>query len=115
MAFEFARVFESVARSGAVDSLVLCGGAAKSEPLRALFAALFAPLPVQCVSETELMGTRGCLYAFDPQLARAPLSPVRDTAPFDRQTLADARALYLETFARLYAHVKAGQPYALKP
>ncbi|MCX6907791.1 MAG: FGGY-family carbohydrate kinase, partial [Verrucomicrobia bacterium] len=46
MAFEFARVLDRVAKSGAVDSLVLCGGTAKSAHIRSLFAALFAPMPV---------------------------------------------------------------------
>jgi len=114
MTFEFARVFDRVAKSGAVDSLVLCGGTARSAHIRSLFAALFAPLPVHRVIETELMGTRGCLYAFDPQIARAPGAPVRCDATLDRKVLAGAFALYLETFDRLYAHVKAGKPYTLK-
>jgi xylulokinase len=113
MAFEFARVFERVTQSGAVDSLVLCGGAAKSAPLRSLFAMLFAPKPIHRVIETELMGTRGCLYAFDPRIARAPVAPVRCDARLDRRALAEAQALYLETFERLYGHVPAGKPYAL--
>jgi xylulokinase len=114
MVFEFARVFDRVARSGAVDSLVLCGGAAKSAPVRSLFAALFAPLPIHRVIETELMGTRGCLYAFDPQIARAPVVPVRRDTRLDRKALADAQSLYVETFERLYAQVDAGEPYTLK-
>ncbi|MFA6561339.1 MAG: FGGY-family carbohydrate kinase [Verrucomicrobiia bacterium] len=114
MTFEFARVFDRVAKSSAVDSLVLCGGAAKSVHVRSLFAALFAPMPIHRVIETELMGTRGCLYAFDPQIARAPVAPVRCDAALDRKALAGAFALYLETFDRLYAHVKAGKPYTLK-
>jgi sugar (pentulose or hexulose) kinase len=113
MTFEFARVFDCVAKSGAVDSLVLCGGAAKSAHVRSLFAALFAPMPIHRVIETELMGARGCLYAFDPQIARAPVAPVRRNASLDRNALAEARALYLETFERLYGHVQAGKTYAL--
>lgn len=114
MEFEFARVFDRVTKSGAVDSLVLCGGAAKSAHVRSLFAALFAPMPIHRVIETELMGTRGCLYAFDSQIARAPVAPVRGEAHLDRKALAEAQALYLETFERLYAHVKAGEPYILR-
>jgi sugar (pentulose or hexulose) kinase len=114
MAFEFARVFARVAKSGAVDSLVLCGGAAKSAHVCSLFAALFAPKPIHRVIETELMGTRGCLYAFDPQIARAPVAPVRCDARLDRKVLAEAQSLYTNTFDRLYAHVKAGGPYTLK-
>ena len=114
MAFEFARVLAPVVRSGAVDSLVLCGGAAKSVHIRALFAALFAPVPIHQVIETELMGTRGCLHAFDPQIACARTVPVHCDAGLDGKALAEARALYLETFERLCGHVPAGKPYALK-
>jgi sugar (pentulose or hexulose) kinase len=115
MAFEFARVLDPVIKSGAVDSLVLCGGAAKSPHLRSLFAALFAPVPIHQVVETELMGTRGCLYAFDPQIAHAPTAPVRCDGRVDARELADARALYGETFERLCGHVPAGKPYSVKP
>jgi sugar (pentulose or hexulose) kinase len=114
MAFEFARVFALVAELGAIDSLVLCGGAAKNAYVRALFAALFNPLPIHQVVETELMGTRGCLYAFDPQIACAPIAPVRAHGTDCEKALADARAVYLETFKRLYGHVEAGAPYTLK-
>jgi sugar (pentulose or hexulose) kinase len=115
MAFEFARVFELVAKSGAVDSLVLCGGAARSTPLCSLMAALFAPLPVYRVTETGLMGARGCLYAFDLQLARAPVARVPEEGSLDRKALEDARVLYAETFDRLCGHVPAGKPYTLSP
>lgn len=115
MTFEFARVFDMVARSGAVDSLVLCGGAARSAPLCSLMAALFAPMPVHRVLETGLMGTRGSLYAFDPQLVQAPAAPVSCDTHLDRKALAEARALYLETFERLCGHVPAGKPYVLTP
>jgi len=114
MAFEFARVFESVAREGAIDSLVLCGGAAKNPHIRSLFASLFAPLPVHQVIETDLMGTRGCLRGFDPQIACAPTAPVHCNPDLDESALAGARALYLEVFDRLCGHVPAGKPYALK-
>jgi len=114
MTFEFARVLEPVVTAGAVDCLVLCGGAANSAPVRALFAALFAPTRVYQVFETEWMGTRGCLYAFDPKIARAPTAPVRRDARLNATSLAEARALYQETFERLCGHVQAGKPYALK-
>ena len=114
MTFEFARVLEPVVKSGAVDSLVLCGGAARSAHIRSFFAALFAPTPVHQVIETELMGTRGCLYAFDPRIATAPTAPVRCAVGVNVKALAEARALYLETFARLCGHVPAGEPYTLQ-
>ena len=113
MTFEFARVLDPVVTTGAVDSLVLCGGAAKSRPIRSLFAALFAPTPIHQAIETEMMGARGCLYAFSPQIARAPVAPVRIEAGLDRKDLAAARGLYLETFDRLCGHIPAGKPYTL--
>lgn len=115
MTFEFARVLDPVLKSGAVDSLVLCGGAAKNTHIRSLFAALFAPIPIHQVIETGLMGTRGCLYAFDPRIARAHTAPVHGNGRVDAGELAEARALYLETFERLCGHVPAGKPYSLKP
>ncbi|MCX6900440.1 MAG: FGGY-family carbohydrate kinase [Verrucomicrobia bacterium] len=114
MTFEFARVFNHVAKCGAVDSLVLCGGTAKNAHIRSLFAALLAPLPVHRVIETKLMGTRGCLHAFAPRISRAPTAPVRCNARLDQTAMAEARSLYLKTFERLYGHVPAGKPYTLR-
>lgn len=115
MVFEFARVLGPVVKSGAVDSLALCGGAAKSPHIRSLFAALFASVPVHQVIETEWMGARGCLYAFDAKIARARTTLVRSQGRVDANHLANACALYLETFARLCGDVPAGMPYVLKP
>ena len=114
MAFEFARVFEPVVKAGAVDSLVLCGGAAKNPHVRGLFATLFAPFPTYHVIETELMGTRGCLHAFAPRLASARTARVQPERQIDPCALAAARALYLTTFNRLYGQVSAGKAYSLK-
>ncbi len=109
MVFEFARVFAPVAEAGAIDSLVLCGGAARATHFQALFAALFAPLPVTRVIEADLMGARGCLQAFDTPATRAATQPVPATMRLD----AAAQSLYQETFDRLYGHVAAGKPYAI--
>ena len=113
MVCEFARVFDGLTKSGAVDGLVLCGGAARIARVRVLFAALFAPLPVHCVTAAELMGTRGCLHAFDPRIARAPVAPVRPDCRIDTRALAEAHALYQEMFRRLCGHVPAGKAYTL--
>ena len=114
MVFEFARVLKPVIKSGAVDSLVLCGGTARNPHICSLFAALFAPLPLRRVVEAELMGTRGCLHAFTPKISHAPTTPVHSDHRIDRKELAAARALYLETFDRLCGHVPEGKPYSLK-
>ena len=114
MVFEFARVLDPVIKSGAVDSLVLCGGTARNAHICSLFAALFAPLPLRRVVEAELMGTRGCLHAFAPKISHAPTTPLRSDHRIDRKELAAARALYLETFDRLCGHVPEGKPYSRK-
>lgn len=114
MVFEFARVLESVVKVGAVDSLVLCGGAAKNSHICSLFGALFAPLPIRQVIESELMGTRGCLHAFAPKISNAPTSAVRSDQRIDHNELVAARSLYLETLERLCGHVPEGKPYSLK-
>lgn len=115
MTFEFARVLGPVLNSDAVDSLVLCGGTAKNPHVRSLFAALLAPLPIRQVIETDLMGTRGSLYAFDRSVACAPTALVPGDGGFDPQALAEARALYLDTLERLCGHIPAGQPYSIEP
>lgn len=114
MAFEFARVFEPVVKTGAVDSLVLCGGAARNSHVRSLFAALFAPFPTYHVIETELMGTRGCLHPFALRVTRARTARVQPDHRIDPCALAEAGALYLATFNRLYGQVSAGKAYSLK-
>ena len=114
MVFEFARVLEPVVKAGAVDSLVLCGGAAKNSHICSLFGALFAPLPIREVIETELMGTRGCLHAFAPKISTAPTIAVRSDQRIDHKELVAARSLYLETLERLCGHVPEGKPYSLK-
>lgn len=113
MALELARVLGSLAQGGAVDSLVLCGGAAKSPHLCGLIGALFAPLPIYKVLETELMGTRGCLQGFDPRIACAPTAPAPRIPGLDHTALSNAQALYLDVFNRLSGHVSAGSPYLL--
>lgn len=115
MAFELARVFEATTKLGAVDSIVVCGGAARSVHVCSLLASLFTPIPVHQVIETGLMGTRGCLYGFDPGIARASVAEVPIRTQIDGKSLAAAQALYLETYERLCGHVPAGKPYALRP
>jgi sugar (pentulose or hexulose) kinase len=115
MAFELGRVMNPLVAAGAVDGLVLCGGTAKNPHLRSLLATLFFPLPLQHVIEAEWMGTRGCLFGLAPTVARAPVAPIRDSSPIDRQALAAARTLYADHFQRCCGHVHSGHPYALTP
>jgi sugar (pentulose or hexulose) kinase len=112
MAFEFARVFAPVAR-GALDSLVLCGGASRAAHFQALFATLFSPLPVYKITESDLMAARGSLFAFESRAIAAPVRRVRAPAKFDTEAMVDAQALYQETFDQMYGHVAAGKPYEI--
>jgi sugar (pentulose or hexulose) kinase len=113
MVLEFGRVFDPVVRSGAVDSLVLCGGASRSPRFQAMFRSLVTPLPVRQVVEADLMGTRGCLFAFNTLAAEAATRWVRGAGKLNVTEMADARALYLEAFRRVYGSVAAGAPYVL--
>jgi sugar (pentulose or hexulose) kinase len=70
MCFEFARVFEPVVESGAVDRVVLGGGASKGGYFGKLLAGLFAPLPVFRLEEDAVAAARGTLYAFSRKVAR---------------------------------------------
>lgn len=108
MAFEFARVFSPVRDARLIDALVLCGGRAASPGVAPLFASLWTPLPVLAVPQPAYMGTRGTLFAFDREVARAPCEPVAARPRPDARALREARDLYLATFSRLCGHVPAG-------
>ena len=114
MGYELHRVFAGVAASGAIDSLVLSGGASQSRHFQGLIAALFDPLPVYQLAEAAWMGTRGCLWAFEKRVARAEAAPVKPDRWPDRQALASGRRLYGEVFDRLYRQDGAGAAYSVK-
>jgi sugar (pentulose or hexulose) kinase len=69
LTFEMARVFKPAAESGAVDSIILGGGAAQAAHFQALLAVFFHPLPVHVAMEADLAGSRGSIYSFSPQAA----------------------------------------------
>jgi hypothetical protein len=94
--------------------LVLCGGTARSQHIRSLFARVFSRLPVHWASEAELMGTRGCLYALDPKATHVRTQTVAPDDRIDRRDLAEAMLLYEEVHRRLHGSIPAGQPYSIK-
>lgn len=114
MGYELQRVFAEVAARGAIDSVVLSGGASQSRHFQALIAALFEPLPVHQLAEAAWMGTRGCLWAFEKRVARASAAPVKPDRWPDRNALASGRRLYGEVFDRLYRQDGAGAAYSVK-
>ncbi len=113
MGYELHRVFEQVASSGVIDSIVLSGGTSQSPHFQQLIAALFAPLPAYILEDAGWMGTRGCLHAFSPEAARAGATPIKLDGTVDRDALAAGRTMYNDVFNRLYGHVRAGSAYTL--
>lgn len=113
MGYEFHRVFEPVAASGFIDSIVLSGGTSRSPHFQQLIAELFSPLPTYLLEDAAWMGTRGCLYAFRPEVARAGAVPIVCQGGVDRNALAAGQSLYNDVFKRLYGHVRLGDAYKL--
>ncbi len=110
LVFEFARVFDPVHKAGAVDSMILCGGASKGAHFRELFAALFAPLPIYI---PDSMGTRGSLYGLDPAVAQVQTKPFVGGEIHELERLKELNHLYNNLYERLYSHDLAGRPFRI--
>jgi sugar (pentulose or hexulose) kinase len=114
MAFEAARVFGQLRDSGAVQSVVLTGGGRNAPYLRALLAALFAPLPVLCESDDDLAVSRGAVSAFGGAAGRCRLRAV----PLPRQPepgrIADAIREHEAVYGKLCGEVANGRPYRVE-
>ena len=80
MCFELARIFEPVLAARICDSVVLGGGASEGRQFRTILAALFQPLPVYRVLDTETAGPRGTLHAFSLKAAQAATRRLRPPA-----------------------------------
>lgn len=113
MGYELHRIFDAVARHGAVDRVVLSGGASKSPHFRQLIAALFAPLPAYHLDDAAWMGARGCLAAFSRKAAEAEAVRISIGQKLNPDALAAGRLLYQDVFSRLYGHVCAGSAYTV--
>lgn len=114
MAFELARMFDEVKRSGIADAVVLGGGASRGWFFRTLIAALFGPLPVYRQTYEALAAAAGAVFAFSPKAAR--LSAKQVTAPA-RAALEEIRERYIEylaVFDRLYKSVPEAAAYSFK-
>ncbi len=112
MCYELARVFGAVQTSGAIDSVVLSGGASQGLQFQQLVSVLFDGLPVYQLEDAAWMGTRGALHAFGAKVSTAKVRRLRpDRANADG--IARGYAGYLEAFNRLYGHVTAGEAYAV--
>lgn len=107
---ELRRTFESVAEAHLLGGVVLAGGAAKGEFFRTMIAALFAPLPVYCLTE-DFMGARGALYAFSRKTATSRATRVRRPGARVRRQLEEAMDLYREVYQRMYGNPRENGAY----
>lgn len=112
LVYEFYRVFEDLKRVGAVDSIVLGGGASKGAFFRTMLASLFEPLPVYSLCDEDLAGARGTLHGLN---ARASCSEPAAVAPAGRgirERLLSGYGAYRRLFDCLYGAVPSGAPYS---
>ncbi len=77
MCCELARVFENVKQHGAIDCVVLGGGASKGAFFRKLISALFAPIPVEQQMDIDLSTARGSVYAFNSNIAQTKTRKIK--------------------------------------
>jgi len=111
MTFELARVLQQVKDSGAVDRLVLGGGASKGVHFRKLTAALFAPLPVLWQTDQDLAAARGALFALNPDAARGNAKPVPPPSADETDAATRQFSHYVSVFDRTYGHEIIGKPF----
>jgi sugar (pentulose or hexulose) kinase len=111
LVFEFARVFDPIHQAGAIDSVVLCGGASRAAYFQQLFAALFAPLPIFI---PDSMGTRGSLYAFNPVVAQVQAQALTGGEFQHPEKLKELQNIYNDLYERLYRADPAGRPFSIE-
>lgn len=112
LVLEFARVFDPACRAGAFDSLVLCGGSGQAGHFQKLFATLFASCPVY-IPDGDSMGTRGCLYALDPAVARVEAKLFDGERVQESGRLMEMKQLYNNLYERLYSGDSSGRPFSI--
>lgn len=114
MCYEFFRVLAQVKSSGAVDGMVLGGGASKGAFFQTMLATLFAPLPVYVMTDEDLAGVQGAVFPFSLQPTSAKTALVPPLAGEVKTQLMDGYAAYSDLFNRLYRKEPAGGAFALK-
>jgi len=108
---ELGRVFAGLAGSGAVDAVVLGGGASKGAYFRQLAGLAFGRLPVLWQADYNMSAARGSLFALSPRAASASQfrrveAPVELAEPFGR-----AFEIYESAFAEVYGRNPDLRPY----
>ena len=114
MCFEFRRVFDPLCASGAVDALVLSGGAANGIWFRRLFVALFAPLPVFWQKDSDIGAARGSLHVFGATAAHGRLERVPAPPAELREQIVSGYSRYSMYFAAAYGGTPAGRTPKIK-
>ncbi|MCX5771807.1 MAG: FGGY family carbohydrate kinase, partial [Candidatus Hydrogenedentes bacterium] len=111
---ELGRVFAGLASSGAVDAVVLGGGASRGAYFRQLSALAFGRLPVLWQSDYNLSAARGSLFALSPRASGASQfkrvdAPAELAEPFRR-----AFEIYESAFDEVYGRNPDLRPYACR-
>lgn len=112
LCFEFERMFRPVQQDQKIDRLVLSGRGNNGPFFQGMLAALFEPLPVFVVKETDLLAPRGSLHAFDTCAARCEVEKVTSPARLDREALASARTLYADAFEKVCGNVQTARAWS---
>lgn len=110
LCFELGRVSGSLKTSGAIDSVVLGGGASKGIYFRQILAHLFDPLPVVWQEDYDLAAARGSVYAFSPQAAMGRVKPVKTDDALAGE-VQEACEVYARAFQKVLGHVTDAAPF----
>ena len=111
LVFEFSRIFDPLHKSGAIDSIILCGGASRAAYFQKLFGTLFAPLPIFIPYS---MGTRGSLYGLNPLAAQVQAKPFVGSEFQESEQMENLKHIYKELYERLYSSVRSGRPFLME-
>jgi gluconokinase len=111
MVCELGRVFGSLASSGAVDAVLLGGGASRGAYFRQLTALAFGDLPVLWQADYNLSAARGSVFALSSRAATAArfkrvAAPAALTKPFGRMF-----EIYQSAFNEIYGRDRDLRPY----
>lgn len=108
LTYELARIFDEVKRAGAIDSVVLGGGASNGPFFRTLIAGLFAPLPVLWQRDSDLAAARGALFPFSPRAARSTTRRVPQPAANVQRAIERGYSLYCTAVRQAYHQLPPG-------
>lgn len=110
MVFELFRIFAEVKKVGAIEGVVLGGGASKGAYFRQLAAALFHPLPVLWQKDYDLAAARGVLLPLDARAARGEFTRV-SSGLIAAEPLWEAYTTYEAAFQRIFGDNPVMKPF----